>query len=233
MNNPEAAGERYVVNDKELENLVRMAAEIDALDHAARLSERLGDDTPAIIRFDHGRDRRPFWRLGAGAAAAAAAILLALLPPATMPRPQFEIAYCPSVPRYDGVRIDRFEPSSPQQCAVLAIFHTWEKDCQCLAWQLYEWEDGRPLAEFTPDQVHDITIDVTDAPPLEQLLVVAIAKNASDLPSSEADTHDLLDCLNELAPPTNPRDGAAAYTSAVRACLPDSVKVVPQSFFVE
>jgi len=220
------------VKDKELENLVRMAAEIDALEHAAHMSEPLGDDTPAIIRFDRGRDRRLPWRLGAGAAAAAA-ILLALLPPATITRPQFEIAYCPSVPRYDGVRIDRFQPSSPQQCAVLAIFHTWEKDCQCLAWQLYEWEDGRPLAELTPDQVHDITIDVTDAPPLEQLLVVAIAKHARDLPSSEADTYDLLECLNELAPPTDPRDSARAYASAVRACLPDSVKVVPQPFFVE
>jgi hypothetical protein len=220
------------VKDKELENLVRMAAEIDALEHAARMSEPLRDDSPATIPFDRVRDRRLPWRLGAGAAAAAA-ILLALLPPATIPRPQFEIAYCPAVPRYDGVRIDRFEPSSPQQCAVLAIFHTWEKDCQCLAWQLYEWEDGRPLAEFTPDQVHDITIDVTDAPPLEQLLVVAIAKNARDLPSSEADTHDLLECLNELAPPTDPRDSATAYASAVRACLPDSVKVVPQPFFVE
>lgn len=223
------------MNDADLENLVRMAAEIDALEHAARSSDPLGDDSAGTIRFDRTRDRRSRWRLGVSAAAvaAAAALLLTLLPSSPARQPPFEIAYCPSAPRYDGVRIDRFEPSTPQQCAVLAIFHSWEKDCQCLAWQLYEWEDGRPLAEFTPEQVHDITIDVTDAPPLEQLLVIAIAKNPRDLPSNEADTHDLLNCLNELAPPTDPRDSARVYASAVRACLPDSVKVVPQPFFVE
>ena len=231
-NNRKAASGRSIVNNKELENLVRMAAEIDSLEHVARICEPLADGTPATVRFDRARGRRPLWWFGASAAAAAA-LLLMLLSPSPAQHPDFEIAYCPSAPRYDGVRIDRFEPSSPQQCAVLAIFHSWQTDCQCLAWQLYHWEDGRPLAEFTPDQVHDITIDVTDAPPLEQLLVVAIAKNARDLPSSEADAHDLLDCLNELAPPTNPRDSTTAYASAVRACLPNSVKVVPQSFFVE
>lgn len=221
-----------IVSDTNLENLVRMAAEIDAFERAAQVGAPKDDAAPATIRFDDTRDWRSRWRLGVSVAAAAT-LLLALLPPSPARHAPFEIAYCPSVPRYDGVRIDRFEPSSGQQCAVLAIFHTWEKECQCLAWQLYEWEDGRPLAEFTPEQVHDITIDVTNAPPLEQLLVIAIAKNPRDLPSNEADTHNLLDCLNELAPPTDPRDSATAYASAVRACLPDSVKVVPQPFFVE
>jgi hypothetical protein len=222
-----------IVDDKDLENLVRMAAEIDALEQAARVAAPESDAAPVRIRFDRPRDRRPFWRLGASTAAAAAVLLLVLLPLSSARHSRFEIAYCPSVPRFDGVRIDRFEPSSPQQCVVLAIFHTWQTDCQCLAWQLYEWEDGRPLAEFTPEQVHDITIDVTDAPPLEQLLLVAIAKNPRDLPSNEADTSDLLDCLNELAPPTDPHGSATSYASAVRACLPDTVKVVPRSFFVE
>lgn len=227
------------MNDKDLENLVRMAAEIDEFEHAARTFEPLGGIIPSTIRLEPRRRRQPVWQLGIPAAAAAAALLMALLPPAADRKPisafvsSFHIDYCPAVPCYDGVRIDHFEHSSPEQCAVLAIFNTWEKDCQCLAWQLYEWEDGRALAELSPDEVRSITIDVTDAPPIEQLLLVAIAKNPSDLPSNETQTYELLDCLNEVAPPTNPHESAAAYASAVRSCLPDTVTVVPQPFFVD
>ncbi len=226
------------MNEKNLKNLVRMASEIDEFERAARAPDRLDDVAPATIKFDRGRPRRPLWRIAAPAAAAAA-LLLALLP-TTAHRPpsaafasSFQIDYCPTVPRYDGVRIDHFEPSSDEQCTVLAIFNTWENDCQCLAWQLYEWEDGRSLAELSPNEIHKIAIDVTDAPPIEQLLVVAIAKNPSDLPSNERQASELLDCLNEVAPATEPYESAAAYASAVRACLPDSVTVVPQPFFVD
>jgi hypothetical protein len=226
------------VNEKNLENLVRMASEIDELERAARASDRLDDVAPATIKFDRARQRPSLWRLGLPAAAAAA-LLLALLPttayrpPSAALASSFQIDYCPTVPRYDGVRIDHFEPSSEERCTVLAIFNTWQKECQCLAWQLYEWEDGRALAELSPNEVHRITIDVTDAPPVEQLLVVAIAKNPSDLPSDEKQTYELLDCLNEVAPPTDPRESAAAYASAVRSCLPDSVTIVPRPFFVD
>jgi hypothetical protein len=227
------------MNEKDLQNLVRMAVEIDELDRAAYAADAPGELAPATIRFDRAPLRQPGWRLGVPAAAAAAALLLVLLPPSTDQQSisalasSFRIDYCPAVPRFDGVRIDHFEPSSPEHCAVLAIFNTWEKECQCLAWQLYEWEDGRALAELSPDEVRNITIDVTDAPPIEQLLLVAIAKDPRDLPSNEDQTYELLDCLNEVAPATDPRESAAAYASAARACLPDTVTIVPQPFFVD
>jgi hypothetical protein len=225
------------VREMDFENLVRMALEIDELERGARTAETLGGVIPATIRVGRGRPRLPAWQL-AVPAAAAALLLLALLPspprqPSSAFASSFRIDYCPAVPPYDGVRIDHFEPSSPEQCAVLAIFNTWEKECQCLAWHLYEWEDGRALAELSPDEIRHIMIDVTDAPPIEQLLVVAIAKDPRDLPSNETQTYELLDCLNEVAPPTDPRESAAAYASAVRACLPDTVTIVPQPFFVD
>lgn len=227
------------MNENDLDNLVRMAAEIDELERGARAPDRVGDGTRAVIRFDRARQRWPFGHLAAPAAAAAAAVLLALLPATEHRSPNaavassFQIDYCPTVPRYDGVRIDHFEPSSAERCTVLAIFNVWHNECQCLAWRLYEWEDGRALADLTPDEIQSIVIDVTDVPPIEQLLVVAIAKDPRDLPSDEKQTGELLDCLNEVAPATEPREDAAAYASAVRACLPDSVTVVPQPFFVD
>ena len=237
------------MKDREIENLIRMAVEIDeleqrSLDEASRASGA----ARGTIRLGERRASAARWWIGLSAVAAAACLLLLLWPrqsqtapptsatPAVVQRQHeipVEIDYCPALPRKDGIRIDRFEPSSPESCSVLAIFHSWHEECKCLTWELDEWEDGRPLAEFSPGRVLDIALDVTGAPPLQQLLVVAIAKDPGDLPSTDADTCELLQCLNEVRPPTDPGDSPAAYGSAVRACLPESVTVVPQPFFVE
>jgi len=116
---------------------------------------------------------------------------------------------------------------------MLAVFRAWHQDCQCLAWQLHVWEDGRPSVELLPQDICDIMIDVTDAPPVEQLLLVAIARDPEDLPRNSAQAGDLLDCLNAVIPPSGPNGHVAAYASAVRLCLPEGVTVVPQSFVVE
>ncbi len=226
------------MNEQEFDNLIRMAVEIDELERSAlAFDEADRRDVTIPIRRAGGMQRPRRYLLSA---ATAAAVILALLPTLSNESPTpsandtpFEIAYCPTVPQLNGIRIDRFEPSSPRECAVLAIFRAWHTDCDCLAWQLYEWDDGRPLAELTPEKVHEIMLDVTDAPPLEQLLVIAVAKNPNDLPRSESDTHDLLTCLNKVTPSSDLSDNAAAYASAVRSCLPDSVQIVPQSFCVE
>lgn len=248
------------MNDRDIDNLIRMAVEVEEIERLSSTATQKssagtapGDLTheagaaPRTIHFPRLRIRGTHWWIGLSAAAAAC-LLFILWPRSHPPTPPagelltvaeaskeipVEIDYCPALPRRDGVRIDRFEPSSPENCSVLAIFHTWHEECKCLAWELYEWEDGRPLAEFSPDRVLDIALDVTNAPPLEQLLVVAIARDPNDLPRSETDTCELLHCLNEVRPPTDPGDTAAAYASAVRACLPKGVTVVPQAFFVE
>ena len=100
---------------------------------------------------------------------------------------------------------------------------------------MYEWEDGAALAEMTPDQLREITLDVTGAPPVQQLLVVALARHASDLPRNDEQTTRLVHCLNEVQPPTVPGDNADEYASVVRACLPNAedITVVPQAFYVE
>jgi len=240
------------VNDKGIENLVRMAVEIGEIEDLASAQTRVipvegaadhlgraADRAPAVIRFERRQPQRWLWQIGLSAAAVAACVLLLSPPPRAPLAPRsaaavpVEIDYCPGVPLSDGLRIDRFEPTATGHGAVLAIFHVWHDGCQCLGWRLHEWEDGRTVAEVAPGQVLDIALDVTDAPPVEQLLLVAISRHADDLPSSEADTYGLLDCLNEVTPPTDPCDSAAAYASAVQSCLPEGVTVVPRAFFVE
>ena len=237
------------MNDKELERLLWMACEIDEIeqlagkraDPEAGAPARAPADDDIVIRIGRGGLGRRGWRaaLSIGAVAAAACLWFFLRLPAEQSSVQqasalpLQVAYCPGVPFTDGQRIDRFEPNSPEYCVVLAIFRTWQQGCRCLVWQLHEWEDGRTLAELMPGDVPDIELDVTDAPPVEQLLVVAISPRASDLPSSDDEVDGLLQCLNELSPPTESCESAEVCAMAVESCLPEGVTVVPQSFFVE
>jgi hypothetical protein len=240
------------VSNAKLESLIRMAVEIDELEQfvAAGTGEMPASGRPnesgrivggnrTALPFDRRPFRRSAWRSGLGAAAAAACLLLLIHPWSAESGPHIataapiEIDYCPGLPLHDGVRIDRFEPTTTEHCVVLAIFHTWQDECQCLAWQLHEWENGDALVEVTPGQELDIALDVTNAPPVEQLLLVAISRDPAQLPRTAEQTYELMDCLNEVTPPTDPCDSVAAYTSAVQACLAEGVRVVPRPFFVE
>lgn len=213
-----------------------MVAELEEFERDAERRELHQPDRLGVIRLP--LRGRLGW-LGVPLAAAAA-VLLALLPQPSVPRtaividapPELEIAHWPNV-QPDGAIVECFEPTATERVSVLAIFHRWHQDCQCMEWQLYEWEDGRRMAELSPDEIHDITIDVTDAPPVAQLLVVAVAKNPDDLPRDEAGAYELLDCLNDVVPPSDAEGSDLAYASAVQACLPESVRVVPQRFSVK
>jgi hypothetical protein len=231
------------MDDRLLENLLRMALEVEDLEiraceqivGAARIAP------PSAEPLSGPRLRTPGvrWTRRLAAVPIAAAASLALLlwynsPPTTSSAAiQMQVEHCPGLPLPDGVRMERFQPSSPEHCVVLALFRTYRDECRCLAWRVHEWEDGRPLAELDPQQVLDIVLDVTDAPPIEQLLVVAAARVPADLPSDSEEASELLQCLDEQVPPTECRSDAASYATAVRACLGDRVTVVPQSLLVE
>jgi len=242
------------MNDRELESLLRMVCEIDEIERTAGVSAPPAEQRqPALHRGAppvHGEKRRPLaalrfarrpWRgaLALGALAAAACLMLVFRAP-TQPRRYYQaaaipldVAYCPGVADAHGQRVDRFEPTTPEYCVVLAIFHKWQNGCRCLTWQLHTWEDGRTVAEVRPGEAPEIALDVTDAPPVEQLLLVAISSRASDLPSDEAELDGLLDCLNDITPPTDGCENAEVCARAAQSCLPAGVTVVPRSFFVE
>ena len=107
------------MNDKNLENLVRMAVEIDELE---RFETPVASDAPTISLASSGRIRRLAY---AGLATAAAVAALLLMRPAqqtealpNVPGMPFEISYCPGTAEEDGIRIDHFEPSTAKDCVV-------------------------------------------------------------------------------------------------------------------
>ena len=70
-------------------------------------------------------------------------------------------------------------------------------------------------------------------PPVEQLLVVALARRAADLPGSEVGTEALLACLNSSPLETEFPEDINGFASAVEFCLPPGVTVVSQTFSSE
>jgi hypothetical protein len=225
------------VNDRELEKLLRVAIELEELERGASSPQRERDEVHAEPLTAWTRGVPILWRIAVPAAAAAALALAFFPTPASRETvasvPSVAIEYWPGEHGDDGVRVDCFESTSTERCSVMAIFHSWRHECQCVEWQLYEWEDGRPLAELSPDEVRGIALDVTNAPPVEQLLVVAIAKDPTDLPEDEAAAIGLIACLDEVAPASAEDDRANEYAAAVRTCLPKSVRVVHQPFYVK
>src|SRR5262249_31951779 len=131
-----------------------------------------------------------------------------------------------------GPREATFQPACDAGCALLAIFREWNADCQCLAWKLHQWENGGSVAELPPGQPVDIHLNVTDDPPVEQVLVLAVAQGRDTLPSSGERAAALLECLNDAPLSASAEQDVSAYTSAVAGCLPDGVTLLPQSFVV-
>ncbi len=234
------------MNERELDNLVRMATEIDELERSALRFDSGTERRPLVVTLGLGQPRSRRWRIGLSALATAAALLVMMWSHPSSPPSQTTAPYCPAnlAPSFniaywsgegapDGQRVACFEPQPAEQCSVLAIFHHWQEECQCVVWLVYEWEDGRALAELSPDDIRDITLEVTGAPPIEQLLVVAISGNPDDLPTSAIQAYELLACLNDVSPTNGINESSAEYASAARACLPDSVRIVPRTFRVE
>lgn len=144
------------------------------------------------------------------------------------------VCHEPSLVAEDARRIDHFQATSDAGCVVVAVFRAWDEACQCLNWRLHEWDEaGRTLAELDPDQLLDIALDVTGNPPVGQLLVLATSRTPGDLPATSDDAAALLQCLNEVAPPICSDGDVRSFASAVGECLPSSVMLVEETFFVD
>ena len=131
-------------------------------------------------------------------------------------------------------RIDHFPATTEEPCLIVAVFRAWDETCQCLQWQLHEWDDeAKTRLRLDPEGPLDIAWNVTNDPPVEQLLVLASSRRPGDLPGYRDDAAELLECLNSKAPPAAARGDASAYASAVSSCLPPNVTLVEQTFFVE
>lgn len=208
------------MNDHALEKLIRLAAEAGDIDRFV----------PRPSLPNRFRLIRPM-----GALAAAAALMVLIGAPQSLNGPSrgalvgIDVRRLPSRVLTDGQRVERFRAQSQEHCTIMVIMRIWARECQCLAWELHRWEDGRPLEAIDPDEFVDIPLAISDAPPVQQLLIVAAARSSRGLPRLGEETDALMACLDRASLAAHGED-STLLASAVQACLPDGVTVVPRSF---
>lgn len=226
------------MKNRDLEALIRMAFEAERLDsHAA----------PALPRRVHARARGI--RISPLAVGFAAALLVFALnrgPSTTPTRPErtggaravevgmrpHGVSVCHLPPMQDGpTRVETFEPRVTEPTTLVAILRTWSEDCDCLAWQVHEWRDGSLVMDVVPGEPVRIELASADQPSIQQVLLIAVAKDRASLVSVTQDqANELLDCLNSRQLATGPDIEPATYASSVAACLPPDVTVIPQTY---
>lgn len=224
-----------MLRDQDLQNLLRMALESEAL--RGDVGQR-----PGLLRLTPRRPRIRFhW-----AAAAIAAGICALL----ARTPFGSIQNAPRGPHRtvalgNGLQVDVCAIGNGSQAAqverstagasddvtqIMALMRTWSEGCQCLTWDVYEWTTGRTLAAVGGPRPLHIPLDTQGDPPIDQWLILATASGRVKLPQSRADADDLLDCLDQQVAPTQVELSSTDYTRVVHACLPAEVGVISKSF---
>lgn len=225
-----------MLRDHDLENLLQMALEAEAL--RGDIEQR-----PAGLRLFQKKPRIRFhW--AAAAIAAAVCALLARLPiangPGALSNPHRATAHAA------GLRVDVCATADGSHAAqvvhsaagagddmtqIMALMRTWSDGCQCLTWDVYEWTTGRTLAAVGGPRPLNIPLDTQGDPPIDQWVILATAPAKVKLPQTRADADDLLDCLDQQVAPTQVGLDSADYAKVVHACLPAEVGVISKSFF--
>lgn len=197
------------MRDEELEALVRMAVEIDALEEAA------ADERGAR----EGARRRPrVLAVGAALAAGLAVAALGWLRPGTPPAAPAPIP----VAIGGGEAPDRAAApvaASVDPWVVLAIFSGWNGECRCLHVSTSEPGRGRPLESVGSAELLAMAFESPCSASVERLVVLGIAGPEEGLPATHAEAEALAACLGPGA------ETSTALASRAAMCLEPGMMV--------
>lgn len=222
-----------------LEMLLRMAHEVELLER----------DACGIVRRSAGPRRGATWRRFAGAVSFAAAACLAWLvaPPrlaspehgssggqsamlASAGIPALNVCRQPADSITQRLTVDRFEATSDEPAYLLALTRTWNRDCDCLLWDLERWADGGLLAASRGSETLELDVTTAQANAFQQVLVLAVAPERSSFARTSSDSGaELLNCLNSRDLPATGEHADATYAKALESCLPPGVTFVSHS----
>jgi hypothetical protein len=124
-------------------------------------------------------------------------------------------------------RIDGFEACARRDGYAMVLLRAWSEDCSCMTWRVHEDEQGRRLLAFQAGESLRFSVDVTENPVAEQLLVFALADRAGELPADAAAAEQLIACLDRNSAS---HVETAALAGALEGCLPTGVRLVERRF---
>ena len=216
------------MRNEQLGRLIRRVIELDDL--AGEAQPLAGILHPRISSA-----RRPALSVGIAAAVAVAMLLPfgANRDYRTYAAPAMVIDYAPAHHGVDDSRIDTFHTCPTEDAFALVLFRAWDTDCQCVAWKLHEFADGRALMRLAAGEALEIPLDVSNSPPVEQVVVFAVSNRRDELPATAREAEELLACLNTTLPPSALGEQPVCCAAPVESCLPPGVALVQRSFVVE
>ncbi len=126
--------------------------------------------------------------------------------------------------------VDRFEAMSDEPAYLLALTRTWNRDCDCLLWDLQRWADGAMLAASRGSETLELDVTTTQANAFQQVLVLAVAPERASFARTSSDSGaELLNCLNSRDLPPTGDHADATYAKALESCLPPGVTFISHS----
>lgn len=206
-----------------LKSLIRQAVELEALSRSA------------VEPLRPGLYRRPLWALTGVAAAIGLLAVMFPRPPAESTRAGMSAAAVSvdyQAPADDSA-VGMILPCTRRPAVALVLFRVWDGECQCISWRVHRGPDGAIVVQLYPDEAVAIPLDVSEAPPVEQAVLLAVASAEDELPVSKVDRERLLACLNGVCPPVLPGDRPLENPTDVLPCLPDNVTLVSRSFVAQ
>ena len=239
------------MNDRQINDLVRMAMEVDELESGAADARpapglHLADMDPASASSRSLRDRRPAvraWWIGAGLAAAAVVAIASMTSPRVLPtgpKPgDTPIAtnpngpstphnvVTPSVPE-DHVAVapaparERVDLGAVERCIVVAIYRDTRAGVRCVQFKPQVWSENKCLSEITPSELRQVTLG-QPCTPANQTLLVALAGPQKKLPQSQPEAEGLATCI--LDRPRDCGSDSKCLATAATECVPPDVSV--------
>jgi hypothetical protein len=235
-----------------MENLVRMAAEIDELERSAvdvgvgAGSRRLAPVARAVNgggRSEAARRRRMTIRIAALASAAACAgvvVKLSLPVPAPVVRP-VEVVVVPSpvvpvvvapelVPERPVVMAaePRVETRPEEASVILAITADASGGVQCVRWRPHDF-GGRKVEEVRPGELAAATYGQECATGPHRFIAVGLTGPRDSLPENDHEAEMVAQCIIGGGSVPGCAVEPASYTSSSMACLPRGMKAVVET----
>lgn len=223
------------MNDRRMNDLVRMAVEVDELEREASAAPHLRL-VGAAAHDAHPVPTRAWW-IGMTAAAAAILAMAAALP----------LMLSPALPSGTAI-VENTEPVGPvvpvveprdiaqgpvvapvpvvdagsiEKCVVMAIYRNDRGGVNCVTVPTPQvWQGNKCLSEVSAQELKTLSIDRPCPKDSDHALVVAMAGPQRSLPKTESDAVGLATCILRVK-----GEGLGRITSAAQGCVSPEVAV--------
>jgi hypothetical protein len=211
------------MDDKRIQDLVKMAMEIEALERAG--------DRPAI-GFRAGAIRRLMVNAGMGLAAAACLVVALFVMHGRQQQPIPKLATGPKAP----AAVDRPATSSPvvgtadeKGCVVMAMYRDTDGRCTCVQMEQPEWCGQRRLTDVSRSELRQAALREPCTNDAQQVVILAVEGRTDSLPRNHDEAEVIAQQLSTAAASIGRHTDVTAFAYAAMPRLTSDSTVVAET----